>query len=292
MKIATTLNFWIPSYSCDLEERCDAIKRCKDCGFEAADMGFGGCGVVSADSWKNDITIMREYADKVGLEFTQSHLPFYTPENLKKEDIIGDPVYFEEMLKRGIEASSIIGAKWAVYHPVDDFETDRSPEAAFKINYERISRVLDYAHKFNVGIAIENMQLHSGSKPLRRYCVTPEELCELADSFNDSKVGICWDTGHANLLGLDQCRSLRMIGKRLKAVHIQDNRGMRDDHLPPILGNIDWNAVMKTIKEIGYEGDLQFETCGPQIKYPREIKDEFARLHISIGKYLISLMNE
>ena len=58
---------------------------------------------------------------------------------------------------------------------------------------------------------------------------------------------------------LNQADSLRQIGTRLKALHINDNRGMQDDHVLPYLGHIEWAPVLKALKEIGYSGDFTYE---------------------------------
>ena len=50
-----------------------------------------------------------------------------------------------------------------------------------------------------------------------------------------------------------------MIGKRLRALHINDNRGEKDDHLLPYLGYVEWEPVLRALKEIGYAGDFTYE---------------------------------
>ena len=72
--------------------------------------------------------------------------------------------------------------------------------------------------------------------------ITVRELTDLADAFGDGEhVGVCYDFGHANLTGSAfHRRNLNLIGKRLKAVHVQDNHGEWDEHLMPFFGSIDW----------------------------------------------------
>ena len=72
-------------------------------------------------------------------------------------------------------------------------------------------------------------------------------------------MGICWDFGHANLMGIDQREALRVMGKRLKATHVADNSGKLDDHILPFQGNVNWRSILPVLSEIGYEGDLTFE---------------------------------
>lgn len=289
MKISTSLSMWVATTCTDLDLWKDVITRCRNSGYDTGDIGFGGCGILAEDNWREKIETLAEYCRQVDLKITQSHLPFYVPERIHAENQEGDPVYFNEMLRRGIEAAGILGASWTVYHPINALENDRSPDVAMELNRSRLVSLLDVCRKWNVGIAVENMMMHPQYKPLRRFGVTPEELRDLVDAVNDPLVGICWDTGHANLLGLDQLRSLRVIGKRLKAVHIQDNRGFKDDHLAPFMGDIDWTKVMTGLKEIGYEGDLHFETFGPTRVPQLDLKDELAKMLYKVGEELMTL---
>lgn len=73
--------------------------------------------------------------------------------------------------------------------------------------------------------------------------------------------GLCLDLGHLNLLGLDPAEYIHKLGKRIKVLHIHDNNGGPDDqHLAPFTGTLDFDAAMKALAEVGYAGDLSFET--------------------------------
>ena len=41
--------------------------------------------------------------------------------------------------------------------------------------------------------------------------------------------------------------------------HVHDNYYAKDLHLPPFMGDANWEELMQTLKEIGYKGDLTFE---------------------------------
>ena len=62
------------------------------------------------------------------------------------------------------------------------------------------------------------------------------------------------------MLGKNQRRSLNILGKRVKALHIHDNDGVSDQHLMPFVGTFRWNDFLQALKDVGYEGDLSFET--------------------------------
>ena len=162
-------------------------------------------------------------------------------------------------------------------------------------NYEYFMPKLELAEKVGCGIAIENMADDYGSgrsahrRPLGSYCTTHVDLCELVDSFNVPNVGICWDFGHAQLMGIDQREALRYMGKRLKATHVADNSGAKDDHILPFQGTVDWRKVLPVLTEIGYEGDLTYEIHASTSRLPDELVDPMAKVCHEVGRYLLAL---
>ncbi len=114
---------------------------------------------------------------------------------------------------------------------------------------------------------------------------------ELVDELKKeySNIGICWDFGHANEMGWDQVQSLEYIGKRLVAVHVQDNYGVNDDHLLPYHGTIEWEPIMKTLKKIDYQGVFAYETHRASMRVPEPVIDALLTYAFQLGNYLISL---
>ena len=52
---------------------------------------------------------------------------------------------------------------------------------------------------------------------------------------------------------------IRAIGERLGALHIHDNDRWKDLHQIPFAGSIDWNEVVKALKDIDYKGEFTLE---------------------------------
>jgi len=73
-------------------------------------------------------------------------------------------------------------------------------------------------------------------------------------------VGVCFDTGHANLYSPPQrpCAA----GKHLVWIHAYDNRGQRDEHLMPGLGTVDWSQFRADLDAVGYSNPIMLE-CRP-----------------------------
>ena len=131
-----------------------------------------------------------------------------------------------------------------VIHPFIGFK-EHTPT---QIGLDNYARVIEVANKLGVTLGFENVE-------------GEEYLAALMEKFwNEPSCGFCLDTGHLQLL----CKNIRtyipILGKRIKALHIHDNDGMADAHLAPYTGSIDWKAFYKSLREIGYDGDLDFET--------------------------------
>src|SRR5690625_7569490 len=64
---------------------------------------------------------------------------------------------YDEMMERSIIASSILGVKWAVLHPVGSRETEFDIEADIQENVKFHGPVVELDMKHNVWIAFVNM---------------------------------------------------------------------------------------------------------------------------------------
>ena len=89
----------------------------------------------------------------------------------------------------------------------------------------------------------------------------PDEFAWLLSQLDES-VGVCLDTGHT-ALGRAWRRFVDVSGKRLLHVHVHDNRGHHDDHLPPGQGVLDWPDIVATLRATGFSGWLMLELAKP-----------------------------
>jgi len=289
MRLSTSTNLFIDRRNGERIKRFEAMKRCYNVGYRVIDFNFcdskGDFDFLSEEDWMTTVLKLNELRSELSIEFSQSHIPFYDMLASSRSDI----EMLETMVQRAIIASGVLGVKWAVMHPGTAHSCNWSISESKKQNIEYLSPHLELAKKSNVGIAIENMADFSNSGIARHYCATPEELCDLVDSFNDKSVGVCWDFGHANIMKYDQSLSLKHIGKRLKATHVDDNFGSRDDHLLPFYGTIQWESIMKTLVQIDYKGDFVFEVHGQVKNMPDSLTDLVAKHSIEVGNYLLKL---
>jgi sugar phosphate isomerase/epimerase len=95
--------------------------------------------------------------------------------------------------------------------------------------------------------------------------VIPNELSRagalvhlVEDDLEDIDVGVCFDSGHANIDG-DVVEAIEIVSGHLVTTHLHDNNGRQDQHLVPGDGTIDWAGVMLALQKVGYDGALILE---------------------------------
>ena len=277
-------------YSCE-----EALYALKAAGFQVIDMNFESyCrynGPMLQDDWKEWCIRIKKLADELELEISQAHAHFF---NLNANDSI-DP-WDDELVRRCIEGAGIMGVKWMVFHPYSlsvNGWYNREKSMAYNIrvfsDYEKLCRPL------GVHLAIENLFATTKTRS-SRFSNDPKELIELVDTLNagleEKSFGICWDFGHAHLNGIDQPAALREIGKRLHALHVDDNHGMTDEHLAPYFGTIVWEPIMKALHEIEYEGDFTYEIFRFHNGLPDALQAATLEYTYKIAEYMLSICDK
>ena len=69
------------------------------------------------------------------------------------------------------------------------------------------------------------------------------ELVEFVENYGHPAVGICYDSGHANISG-GVIPVLETLAPHVVTMHLHDNNGREDQHLVPGEGTIDWRALV------------------------------------------------
>jgi sugar phosphate isomerase/epimerase len=124
-----------------------------------------------------------------------------------------------------------------------------------EINLINFSEIAKSAQDFGVKIAIEN-------RLEQTFGAFPQDLIELVDEINNDYIGICLDTGHANVNGVPPSKAVRLFGERLIATHVHDNNGKGDQHLPPLMGNINWSDFVSSLNDVHYTTPIIVEIPG------------------------------
>ena len=204
------------------------------------------------------------------LEYVQSHVPYPRDYlSLTQEE----KKYFDTLIENAISYSLLLNVRAVVIHPIKGTVDD---------NVEYLSRFLPLFEGTKSFLAIENMESEDEIS-------TSGQLLEIISRLNSGHTAVCLDTGHAHIRGLDIPSEIRAYGSLLKATHIADNRGKYDEHFLPFFGNIEWENVMKSFREISYTGYFTYECMFFTRYLPREMEEDVLRLSRKIASFLISL---
>ncbi len=250
------------------EER--AVEKVAKIGFDAWDFSmFDMCdnnnGILvprnhplARDNYLQFARSLKQIGIDNGIHCNQGHAPF--PSHPKSE-------YY---LKRAVECLAEAGGEILIIHPMNN----GTPEE----NAEMYWNILPFAKEHNVKIATENMFNwdHESGHSVTAACGTPESFNSHLNAVNDDSFVACLDIGHAEMKGskTSAVEMIRGLGSRLKALHIHDNDKLHDTHSVPFSMKIDFTAIVKALKEIGYDGYFTLEASYYLEKLPREQFDD------------------
>ncbi len=285
----------------------------REAGFEAIDwnidVDWNSKAIRAGDTTKECIfdrpieEVIEHYAAEVeilkknGLVLSQAHAPF-------PAYVVGKPEvldYAIEVYKQCIRLCSHYECRNLVIHgisltPADSINTPADIDALnMKLYSSLIPTLLEVG---NVTVCLENLFSGKGRHFMEGTCSDPHKAVEYIDALNEMAgkevFGFCLDTGHINLLQKDMRTYIPVLGKRIKALHIHDNDGLSDAHLAPYTGTIDWKAFYTALREIGYEGDLDFETFAQTRKerMDAEIVPLYLKMIAECGKHFRNKIQE
>lgn len=250
----------------------DAMRFFGQASFEAVDVNF--CAVIYTEPFKHEPVLDGDWQknmDEVlaaiheaGLQVSHTHLPFYDMLMEDKERLD----FCNRMMTLSIDASAYIGAPYAVVHPL----RDSKKTLLTKETIDLMRPFAEYARAKGVTLCMENM-----------YTTSAEEIIAIADAL---QCGICWDAGHANFGGFEQYASVMKLGDRLKVLHLHDNYGTRDDHSLPYLGTLDWDSLLRALKDVGYKGTFNYEVAAS--KLPMALRMDHARYMVDAARDMLA----
>jgi sugar phosphate isomerase/epimerase len=290
VEISTSLNIFTR------RPQDEAFARATAAGFRTFDFNY--CDRVRTLRELNDdeerawAEGVREAAERVGVRLFQMHAPIYNAFAPGEESEA-----LTRLAVRSMRTAAVLGVQWVVIHPgalPGDWSAAHRTELKAR-NVAFLRRLLDAGEPNGVGLAIENCTDRAASRDNAAGVVRdkgqmgayPEELLELIEACGTPLLGVCWDTGHAEVQGLDQAAALRLLGSHLKVTHIHDNDGRSDQHLLPFNGRIAWEPLMRALHDIDYRGSFSLEVHNAFHRLPEELKDTQLRFAREICAYLV-----
>jgi D-psicose/D-tagatose/L-ribulose 3-epimerase len=155
-------------------------------------------------------------------------------------------------LRDTVKAAAEAGSKMIagpVYAPVGYLPGRRRTADEWKWAVEGFQALGDTLTAHDVTLAIE---------PLNRFETyflnTAADAGALAEQVNHPKIGILFDTFHANIEEKDIAAACRSLGRHLKHVHTCEN-----DRGAPGSGHVEWPCVFQALRDLNYDGWMVIE---------------------------------
>lgn len=287
MRIGTSLHV-----KGEMQPLIENVRMAAEAGFEVMNLSLFTMhrpgNPFYGDDWREAADTLRNAAEKYGIQFSQSHIPYRSLSVKFDVEMAKQPgglEFFSDMSLRSVEISHIMGCKVGVIHPMDNPNAGFGDlEAQVEHNLRIFDREIEAAHKYNVGLAFENLY---DLPKRRRFGVQAAELKLFIDRVNSPLVGACWDLGHANMGTSDQVDSILLLGDKITALHVHDNNGKDDLHMMPFTGTIAWERVMHAMYEGGCKADMMLELDVSRM--PLSLQVDEMRLQRMACEHLVSL---
>lgn len=237
----------------------------------------------------------KEAAQAVGIRINQMHMPYpnYVPG--ASEEL--NDYLFHVVAPKSMELCAFLGCTNVVVHGFKLAHYLGSENAEWEKTQEFIESIVPMARKFGITICMENVYTSIGGHIIEGPCCNARKIASRIDCINEKYgtevLGFCFDTGHANLLGLDFEDFITTLGDRLKVLHIHDNDGIGDLHQIPFtftrsrenISSTDWPGFIRGLARIGFDGVLSFETAPVLTSFPDSMKEDVLGFIADIGKY-------
>lgn len=170
------------------------------------------------------------------------------------------------------------GLQPQIYQPIEDFAVDHSAKTFANVAFHAFDEYKDKAPTINIENFFPGMAFSHGKELDNLITKTKEKFVEqavskgysrgTAEAQADKMIGVTLDVGHLNIAKKkgfkdpDVIKEMEEIAKHVKHVHLSDNFGYSDSHLPPGMGNVPIKEILERLEQEGYEGKQIVEAGG------------------------------
>jgi len=284
----------------------------KSAGFSCADFSLNGY-LLNTDLYQSEVNTFfnnsvqeleqffaaHKYASQAaGITINQMHMPYPTYVPMAREEI--NDYLWNEVAPKSMEICAFFECPYIVIHGFKLAHFIGSEEDEWKKTENFIDTIAPMAKEIGVTICIENIYESIGGHLVEGPCCDVKKVVERIDRINDKYhadvLGFCFDTGHANLVGIDFESFITTLDQRLKVLHIHDNDGARDLHQIPFtftktrenMSSTDWAGFIRGLRNIKFDKVLSFETAPVLTSFPDVMKQDTLGFIARIGQYFAS----
>ena len=225
----------------------------RNTGYDAIELVFSDEGEPSIDASGSALAQVKSACIDRGLEIVSIRPVRKDGGSLLSPDT-SERTKMVDVLARGLEIAEAIGVDGMLLHPgslepgVSYLETWRNFRDAMKT-------LAPEAERRGCSIGVENVW--------NKFILSPMEACRFVDEVGSSSIGIYIDVANMVLYGYPEMW-IRDLGNRITKVHVKDFRRKDGTWVQLMDGDVDWQAVMKELRNIGFDGALVSEVGGDE----------------------------
>ena len=184
-----------------------------------------------------DVHHLGDALKKAGLSYT-FHAPFMDLAPGGVDSKIRQAT--QERLEHVLHLAALIRPATVVFHPeYDPWRHDEVFDIWFHGSVEMWTPLAKEAEKIGVTLALENI-----------FDQEPQALRKLLDAINSPRCGFCFDTGHWLIFSKKDWQEwITVLEERLVEIHLHDNNGEKDQHLPPGDGKFDFTGFFRLLRD-------------------------------------------
>lgn len=237
----------------------------------------------------------KEGAKKAGIYINQMHMPYpnYVPNGSRE---LNDYLW-NNVAPKSMKICAFFECPYIVMHGFKLARNLGSEELEWEQTEKFIDSLAPMAKEMGITICIENLYNSIGTHIVEGPCCNARKAAERIDRINEKYgaeiLGFCFDTGHANLVGINFEEFISTLDYRLKVLHIHDNDGIGDLHQIPFTFTrsrenavaTDWDGFVRGLKRIKFDKVLSFETAPVLTAFPDEMKQDSLAFIAKIGNY-------
>ena len=227
------------------------------CGYDGIELSFDEEGLISPDFSLAGLSEIRNMAERCGLSLYSLASGLYWNYSLTSDDPeIRRKAEF--LVKRQLDAAAILGCDTILILPgmvsgLGPLDPIVPYEVVSERSLETLSRLAIYAEQNQVKIGIENVW--------NKFLLSPLEMRDFIDKIDNKWIGAYFDVGNVVRDGYPE-QWIRILGKRIVKVHFKDYKrsvGTLDGFVELLAGDVNFDAVMEALHEIGYDGWITAE---------------------------------
>ena len=194
-----------------------------------------------------------ELMTRLGIDVNSFHAPFADRIDIASLDPRHRQASVDEVFT-ACDAAQTLGARYIVLHPGPEKEGKPRPEEWYHrmvCATSSLNEIARHCRHLELILLLENMLPHL-------MFGHTSDLLYLLGAIRETNVGTCLDTGHA-FLSSDLRTVVHKLSGHLRMLHVNDNLGDRDAHLPPGEGAIDWTSLFRQLLQWRFQGVLILE---------------------------------